>query len=162
MILREAKHTTLQRAAEGRHADRRELRLQTGSVAEGGIAEVMIHNLSATGALIQSSAALVVGDRIEIELPHTGNRTAQIVWSDDGLYGCRFDEPLSKGAISAALLRSPSTPAWSDEQLTSAIAFEPEPIDNTNKLHPAARAAILIGFTAACWAGIAGVALAIF
>ncbi len=162
MILREARRTTLQRAADGRIADRRELRLQTGAAADNGVAEVLIHNLSETGALIHSSAALEVGDRIDIDLPHAGGRVATIVWSDDGLYGCRFETPLSKGAMSAAMLRSSAAPVWSDDQLASAIEFEPELVAANDKLHPAARVAVLCVFTAACWAGIAAVALAIF
>lgn len=170
MILREAKRATLQRSADGRGTARRDLRLQTGGIAEGGIAQVLIHNLSITGALIETEAELETGDWIELELPHAGGRTAAVVWSDDGLYGCRFAEPLTKGAISAALLRSSAPPAeparagpGASDMKTTAFDndYEPE-AGRDDKLHPAMRLLVIAVFTLACWAAIFALSLAAF
>lgn len=172
MMLREAKRATLQRSADGRGTARRDLRLQTGGIAEGGIAEVLIHNLSITGALIETEAELETGDWIELELPHAGGRTAAVVWSDDGLYGCRFAEPLTKGAISAALLRSSALPAEaasaeptrgaSDTQATAFDDDYESEARRDDKLHPAMRLLVIAVFTLACWAAIFALSLAAF
>lgn len=71
-----------------------------------------IHNLSATGLLIESSTALAEGEDIVVDLPQVGERAATVVWSDAPMHGCRFDEPISIAALSAAQLSSalPSTP----------------------------------------------------
>lgn len=164
MILREAKRATLQRSADGRGNIRRELRLQTGGLAEEGVAEVLIHNLSTTGALIATTAELAVDDRIELDLPHAGQRAASVVWSDDGLYGCHFEEPLTRAAISAALLRSPAPPADTiDTAEAIDFDYDPEPEQQRDdRLHPAMRLLALTVFTLACWAVIFAIGLAIF
>ena len=86
---------------------RRNLRLQTqGISAARGAAEVLIHNISASGLLLESQAALAPGEEIAIELPHAGTTAARVVWASGRLYGCEFDVALSAGALSAVELRS--------------------------------------------------------
>lgn len=101
---------------------RRNLRLQTqGISAARGATEVLIHNISASGLLLESEAALAPGEEIAIELPHAGTTAAHVIWASGRLYGCEFDVALSAGALSAVELRSTVSRdiASSDRQLAS-------------------------------------------
>jgi hypothetical protein len=69
---------------------------------------VTIHDVSATGLLIETATELAVLDDLEIELPEAGFTPALVVWSSGRFYGCQFKERISQAAISAALLRSPA------------------------------------------------------
>lgn len=94
-------------AGSQRGADRRTLRFETlGESAAGDARAVRVHNASTTGLLLESDGPLAVGDALDIDLPQAGITTAHVVWASDSLYGCRFDEPISDGALSAAQLRS--------------------------------------------------------
>ncbi|WP_447750862.1 helix-turn-helix domain-containing protein [Sphingopyxis fribergensis] len=85
---------------------RRTLRLQLqGAKATGGDVAVLVHNISATGLLIESEVALDLGDRIEIGLPHAGATWAKVIWTSARIYGCQFDTPISAATLSAAQLR---------------------------------------------------------
>jgi transcriptional regulator with XRE-family HTH domain len=86
---------------------RRTLRLETqGALASGHATNVMLHNVSATGLLLESTVALAVGETLEIDLPHAGAKPARVIWASGALYGCQFDTPISVAALSAAQLRS--------------------------------------------------------
>jgi hypothetical protein len=75
-----------------------------------------VRNLSSTGLLIETATALIVGETIEVDLPRAGSKSAEVVWSSDQLYGCRFTQVITEGAISAALLRGqPVAPAVARE-----------------------------------------------
>lgn len=85
---------------------RRQLRLATqGQTAIGGATDVLIHNVSATGLLLESRIVLAAGERIEIDLPHARTTGARVIWSSGVLYGCQFDAPISVATLSAAQLR---------------------------------------------------------
>jgi hypothetical protein len=94
--------------ADQRGAARRTLNLQVGSQYLDAEALVLIHNLSQNGLLIETLAPLGLGETIEVELPRAGATPARIVRRDGDHYGCRFISPISRGAVSAALLRSPA------------------------------------------------------
>lgn len=86
---------------------RHTLRLQLqGAKATGDDVVVQVHNISATGLLIESEVALELGDRIEIGLPHAGATWARVIWTSARIYGCQFDTPVSPATLSAAQLRS--------------------------------------------------------
>lgn len=86
---------------------RRLLRLEAvGVTGEGDSARVLVHNISASGLLLESAVPLVPGERIDVELPHVGPTAARIVWASGGFFGCQFDAPISTAALSAAQLRS--------------------------------------------------------
>lgn len=90
---------------------RRTLRLQlSGAKANGGEVAVQVHNISATGLLIESDVALELGDRIEIGLPHAGATWARVIWTSARIHGCQFDTPISTATLSAAQLRSVVSP----------------------------------------------------
>lgn len=86
---------------------RRKLRLQLhGTRAGGGDLTVSVHNISATGLLLEGDVALTLGDGIDIVLPHAGATRAKVIWASGVLYGCQFDTPISAATLSAALLRA--------------------------------------------------------
>src|SRR3546814_4810890 len=91
-----------------RGAARMHMRLETsGSLGGHQGSTVVIHNLSATGMLIETSSDLDIGQRIAVTLPEAPDCTATIVWRSEALAGCRFDRPLARAALSAAQLRNP-------------------------------------------------------
>jgi len=86
---------------------RRTIRLDAlGATLSGDDTEVVVHNLSATGLLIETLAGLGVGERFAIDLPHSGATEASVIWHSGDLYGCRFVDPVSAATLSAAQLRS--------------------------------------------------------
>ncbi|ANY19949.1 transcriptional repressor DicA [Tsuneonella dongtanensis] len=90
-----------------RGAPRRTLRLGvSGRFADGRSVSATVHNISATGMLVESDPALDEGDSFSVDLPEVGERIARVVWVDAPMHGCRFDEPLSAAALSAAQLRA--------------------------------------------------------
>jgi transcriptional regulator with XRE-family HTH domain len=107
---------------------RRKLRLNVaGRTADGRPGEVLIHDLSTSGMLVQADEPLAIGEVIEVELPRTGVHHVEVVWASGTFFGCRFLEPVPPAAVSAALLRSapdrPSQPATSDESRATAASF---------------------------------------
>lgn len=93
--------------ADRRNGSRRSLRLiAQGAQVAGQPVDVLIHNISETGLLIESDTALAANDRIEIDLPHCGPTAAAIVWASGRLFGCQFDAPISSASLSAAQLKS--------------------------------------------------------
>lgn len=93
--------------AERRDAFRRTLRLVAEVSYSRDSARVLILNLSESGVLIETAAVLTVGESLELELPEAGTVVARVVWQRGREFGCEFDRPVPKGAVSAALLRSP-------------------------------------------------------
>ena len=92
----------LPQPAERRRAARRSLKLGLGA----GMESVTIHDLSLTGALLETSIPMLVGAEFEVELPDAGVIKAAIVWNSGEFYGCQFNLPISPAALSAALLQS--------------------------------------------------------
>ena len=90
-----------------RSAARRTLRLEVAAVSAGDVTRALIHNLSESGLLIETSADLQVGETLQVELPHAGSTTALVIWRRGLRVGCEFVSPVSKAAVSAALLRNP-------------------------------------------------------
>lgn len=93
--------------AERRDTIRRTLRLVAEVSYSRDSARVLILNLSESGVLIETAAVLVVGESFELELPEAGTVVARVVWQRGREFGCEFDSPVPKGAVSAALLQSP-------------------------------------------------------
>lgn len=94
-------------AREARGSERVELMIETdGLIGPGVAARVVLHNLSATGVLVETEAALEIAQVIHLNLPEAGPVAASIIWTSDNLYGCKFAQPLSRAALSAAKLRN--------------------------------------------------------
>ncbi|MBV9560942.1 MAG: PilZ domain-containing protein [Bradyrhizobium sp.] len=72
-----------------------------------GPTRAIIENISETGLALRTSAVLLLGETVELELPIAGTVTARVAWAEDELFGCEFADPIGKGAVSAARLRSP-------------------------------------------------------
>lgn len=106
-----------------RSAARRTLRLQAlGTTASQADADVVIHDLSLTGLLIETSAGLAAGERIDVELPGAGPTEAKVVWSSGRFFGCRFKRPIPAAALSSAILRSPaSSTRENSDQVANAL-----------------------------------------
>ena len=92
--------------SEHRVSDRRVLRLEARLAMPAGEGGIEVHNLSRTGMLVESTAAVPAGTVLEVELPSGTSHRAKVVWADEGLFGCRFERPLSRASLSAALLRA--------------------------------------------------------
>jgi transcriptional regulator with XRE-family HTH domain len=107
---------------------RRKMRLKvSGKIRDGQASEVLIHDLSTSGILVQSEEPLAIGEVIEVELPRAGVRHIEVVWNSGTFFGCRFLEPVPPAAISAALLSAevegPVNRAGPADPQTSAGAF---------------------------------------
>jgi hypothetical protein len=99
--------------SDRRRSSRRSLHLGGGE----GSGMVTIHDLSLTGALLETSVPMLVGAMIEVELPQAGRIEAEIVWSSGEYYGCQFCLPISPAALSAAQLQS--TPVETSDEAPS-------------------------------------------
>lgn len=92
--------------AERRRSKRRALRFETtGELPNGDEANVIVHNLSAVGLLIETDLTLSTGESLAVDLPHVGPVGAEIVWRSDRLHGCAFQQSLGEAALAAATLR---------------------------------------------------------
>lgn len=115
-----------------RRAVRWRMRLELPGSLDEGHANVIIHDLSTAGMLMETTSRLEVGQSITVALPEAENATARIVWQDDHLFGCRFDQPLPQVAISAAKLRNPaSAPAAG---IPTALADRPDKAPLSDRL----------------------------
>ena len=68
--------------------------------------EIIVHDLSLTGALLESTGGTPLPSVFEVQLPDDFVARATVVWSSANLYGCRFARPISPATLSAAQLRS--------------------------------------------------------
>jgi hypothetical protein len=156
MITLRAELEPRQESGNRRSSARRKLRLVVDGSSAAGSAEVLIRDLSTTGILLETGADLSPTDTIQLDLPLAGKRSAKIVWSSDGLFGCEFSRPISPGAVSAALLKTPFhvAPAIAPaEQAAVEAAPAPGSPASVKKLWS------LIGASVALWTAIALVAL---
>jgi PilZ domain len=97
-------------AGERRSSPRRKLRLEAEGVSAAAVeTQVVIHDLSEDGLLVESPIALEQGETLEVVLPDTGTAQATVAWSSGRYFGCKFGTPIPTAAVSAALLRSPSS-----------------------------------------------------
>ncbi|WP_082660362.1 helix-turn-helix domain-containing protein [Sphingopyxis sp. H050] len=93
-------------ASKRRSARRNAPLLVRGTTRSGDAIELLIHNISESGVLVESDAPLAIDERIDVELPHAGLVQARLVWKSGQLFGCQFDAPISPAAVSAAQLQS--------------------------------------------------------
>jgi hypothetical protein len=158
-----------------RSADRHELELKAHASIGGRAVPFRIGNISHTGFLAQSAVALSAGDSVTVELPELGPQEARVVWAGEGVAGFNFASPLSRSALSIALLRSsiakcqdaavpPPVPV--PERLAAAMRVDgPEAREEDNcpgaRLPFRKRLAILCVAAAAPWFAIGGVLLAL-
>lgn len=77
-----------------------------GTHISGARMPVTIHNLSATGLLLETMFTMDIDEMLDVELPECGETRARVVWESGRLYGCAFEEPVPASVLSAAQLRS--------------------------------------------------------
>ncbi len=137
-MLSHALHASFADASEQRATDRRVLRLEARAATAAGEGGIQIHNLSRTGMLAESAAALPVGTGIEVEMAGGARHRAEVVWRDADLFGCRFSKPLTQATLSAALLRAAplavATPAVIGNNEVLARLHEHWEFENSAKL----------------------------
>ena len=92
--------------SERRLSARRKLRLELEPQGSAG-SRVVIHDLSEQGMLLETDARLVDGETVDLVIPGAGSAQAAVIWNSGRYFGCRFENPLTSAAVSAALLRSP-------------------------------------------------------
>lgn len=139
-----------QRAADRRAARRRTLRLTVSSATPaGGSAQVFIHDISVTGLLLETSADLLVGETIEVDVPEGGPTSAIVMWNSGRFFGCQFQGRISAASVSAAVLRSPFETAADDAHRELPV-YRPAPMDEG--LSPTVKAWILVALVVATWA----------
>ena len=114
----------------GEHAER-ESRLRvmleaTGAAASGAAVAVTVHNISASGMLLECGQPLAVNEALSVDLPGAPDCQAVVRWASGRLFGCQFDSPLPRGTLSAAQLRS-AVPG-DDEPLTTDLAVTGVPL----------------------------------
>lgn len=119
--------------AERRWQVRRDVAIPTSaSKGEGGYA-ALVRNLSENGLLIETAAPLGPRDTFEIDLPHHGTCTAEVVWYKGDLKGCRFFTPIPKAVVSAAVLRSPTE--GSADEIYEQLYFTRMMLDDVETIH---------------------------
>lgn len=107
MALKAHLDTRSQSTEDNRGRERRSLLLATsGALPSGKDANVTVHNVSQTGMLLETSLPLEDGARLAVELPEVGAVGAVVVWGSGMLFGCRFEEEISPGTLSAVQLRA--------------------------------------------------------
>jgi hypothetical protein len=112
---------------ERRSSRRRKLRLETeGASASSSQTQVIIHDLSEEGLLVESPIPLVPGELLEVVIPEAGTAQAEVTWDGGRFYGCKFREPISTAAVSAALLRSPTSKSERNAEVVEKALIELE------------------------------------
>lgn len=142
------------KAGNRRSSPRRTLSLQS-TLVDGE--EVIIHDISNTGLLLETTALLTERQALDVELPEVGIVQANVVWRSSRFVGCRFAKPVSQAAVSAALLRNPIARA---EEMSEQRAWEKlgdlcevrEKPRNRDALPIAAKASIIVGASLVLWA----------
>lgn len=143
--------------SDRRYSDRRVLKLQVpGATASGPGVAVLIHDLSLSGLLLETSAELTVGSDLQIDLPEVGLRPATVVWNSGQYFGCAFATPLPRAALSAALLKNPIAPQPANG---SDLA---EAAEQSGKYPLQVRLWIMLGLALGSWAIIAAIAILLF
>ncbi len=132
-----------------RGAPRRQLSL--GALLPETGDEAVIHDLSATGMLIETKADLVTFEQLHLDLPEVGPTVATVMWNSGHYFGCEFHGPIPQVAISAALLRSPfnatataATVAVANEDLDQAEAKD-------DRYPFRVRLRVILGLSIALW-----------
>lgn len=136
---------TARAVANERGAARRTLRLEVqGSTPAGDASNVLVHNMSETGLLIETAAPLAIGESFEVVMPDAGVLPAVVVWVGGGFFGCRFENPVPTATVSAALLRAPALSPSPTDDLAPGESYQ-------HKLSFGARTMIIVGLALLCW-----------
>jgi hypothetical protein len=100
-----------QRSADRANTDRRSTgrrKLAFGArltTAQPG-SHVIVLDLSRDGLMLHAQDDLAVGEVFEVAMPGADAVEARVVWKRTTLYGCKFGSPVSRGTVSAILLKA--------------------------------------------------------
>ena len=163
-------------STERRVAPRRRLKLDVaGSTPSAADVDVVVHDLSVTGLLIEAAVDLNTGDQLGVEIPGAGAAEAVVVWRSGNYFGCEFSQRIPKAALSAAALRSAPEPRQRPERQLplppwqaalprdgAQIAPSDRPSEGedaypVDPLSPRRKLAVLLGLSLGSWALIAGI-----
>ena len=164
----EAGKALIETTRDSRGRVRHGLRLDVNALTSGSLSHAAtILNLSETGILLETSASLAIGDEIQVDLPHTGSRSARVMWASDELVGCMFADRLPAAGVSAARLRgsftslAPDTPPQAPEGSTA----DPEqdnasaPARLAGELSPRAKLVSILGLAILAWVLVGALAV---
>lgn len=102
-----AAHFDANDAAGRPRAERRRILLETqGSLESGASMQVVLHNFSESGVLLESSVELEIGETLDLDLPDATHTRARVIWASGKLYGCAFDAAIPSATLRAVQLRS--------------------------------------------------------
>lgn len=97
----------LKQQFDQRGADRVEIYVKADTlVGDHSRQIVTLHNISATGGLIEAENPLEMGQLISILLQEDTPVTATIIWASWPLYGCRFEQSLPASMMSELKLHN--------------------------------------------------------
>lgn len=144
-----------------RGRQRRAMRLAIDEAfVDGRNIDIILHDLSVTGLLIETESDLAVGDVIQLQVPESGFVDTEIMWHSGNFYGCQFEREISKKAISAALLKSSygSTPAGLSRALAEVDQLPNAPSEDANpavaRLSPLAKLMLIGALALAAWSAL--------
>lgn len=163
--------------ADDRKSPRTRMLLEGAARQEGGaFNDIMIHDLSRDGFRVESAMELSPGMTVEVDIPGVGLREATVMWAGHPYAGCAFTGQLLREQVRTALDASPvvwgpfgepgdhSVRSRLPEQSLSDLVIvdaEPRPFEQP-RLPFSKRARAIIAIDVLLWAGVVGVAWAIF
>jgi|EndMetStandDraft_4_1072995.scaffolds.fasta_scaffold89654_2 transcriptional regulator with XRE-family HTH domain len=106
MVIRAHWEETEETAGRPREPRRKLLLEAQGALPSGAATQILVHDISTTGVLLESATPLALDEKLSIELPEAGVCWARVVWNSGKLFGCQFHTPIRPAALSAAELRS--------------------------------------------------------
>ncbi len=142
-------------AVDTRATSRRSLKLAIRSqLPAAGELQVVIHNISRTGLLIEAAeASLAVGDELVLEVPEAGPVASTVVWESGRFFGCKFRNAISQAAVSSALLRAEPRTAPSNDTSAPGLGADLAP---QAKLGPELNFSVALGLALLLWGAILG------
>ena len=88
---------------ERRGSPRKRIRLETsGRSPDRDRTQVIVHDVSNTGLLLESSAELSRGEELDVILPLVGTRRVTVAWASGRFFGCEFADDIPAGPEAAA------------------------------------------------------------
>lgn len=115
--------------AERRGATRRRVYLSSSPDDFPLGRRIVLLDLSESGFRMQCGARLHVGQTVGVNLPRWGEVEAEIVWRNNDEYGARFETPITKAVVSAAILASPEREHRQDSPIE-------RPVERTTSIPP--------------------------
>lgn len=96
------------RSREQRAAPRHKVHVSRATVRQIGheAVEALLMDLSIFGCRVSSEERFDKGDRVFVRFAGSLPIAAEVIWSDNGETGCRFDKPLERSLLRSLILLS--------------------------------------------------------